>query len=362
MKILHIMTEKTWGGGENQVRLLLNGLKTHGSVKSFVAIETQSAARQKLADHAELIPVRMRNGLDPIAAFHLARFCRSKDVQIIDAHSSKAHSLGLFVKSLVPSVKLVVHRRVETHPNVLAAVLKYRSPRIARYVAISQAIADDLRHIGIAPQLISIVRSAVDPSAYQNADKMKARSQLDIPPEAILISNAAQLSPKKGQACLLRALKEFLASEQRPWLCLIAGDGPCRGELERLAASLGLSERVRFLGFRKDVQSILTATDIFVQASEWEGLGTIVLEAIHAGNCVLASRAGGIPEIIRDGETGLLFNPRDHAQLASALRKTAENADLRTKLNAAARDHVRRQFSIAAMIEGNFQVYQSLLS
>jgi glycosyltransferase involved in cell wall biosynthesis len=185
------------------------------------------------------------------------------------------------------------------------------------------------------------------------------RRELGWKPGEALVGNVAHLADHKGQRYLVEAIPRVLLECPRTRF-VIVGEGELEEELKSLAASLGLGDRLTFTGFRTDVPAILDALDLFVMSSHLEGLGTIVLDAMAAGKPVVATRAGGIPEIIEDGRSGLLVPARDPAALAAAVVDVLRHPDLGASLAHEGRQRVLRHYTADAMVEGNLAVYREL--
>lgn len=361
LKVLHIASEKTWRGGENQIRLLMEGMKARGH-EPFLAADPGSEIYRRLARQFPSVAVPMARISWPATVLRLHRFCRRHGITMIDAHSSKAHDLGLGLVTLDRRRKLVVHRRVDYPVGKPYAPLKYRSSKVAKYVAISNAIARVLQNAGIDPSRIVTVRSAVE--AHHGIDRHTARESLrhmlGLPRDTLLVGNASALSEQKGYGYLMDACA-LLRDQGLNFHCVIAGDGPLRDALEQQRIELALDHHVSFLGFIAKVPEFLAALDIFAMTSIDEGLGTTALDAVHAGCAMIVSNVGGLPEIVTNDATGLLVPPRDPPAIAAAITRLAGDPDLRASLARAARETVLRDFSVDAMVEGNIHVYESLL-
>ncbi len=364
MRILHIDTEMTWRGGENQLRLLLEGLAST-AIESHVAVRPGSAAAARLKTKARIYECPMRGGMDPGAGWRLARYCKVHAIDLADAHTSNAHSLALLASLFYPKLKIVVHRRVDYEPKRdLMNRLKYESARINRYVAISEAIKQVLVGWGLPASRISVVKSAVEHGKLQGLDRESCRAQLaktyGIEPNKTFIGSAAALTPQKGHDVLLHAAAE-LKRRGVPFHVFIAGEGELTNPLEKLRIELGLEHDVTFMGFITDVARLLGGLDVMAVPSNFEGLGTVILDAIGAGLPVVATRVGGIPEIIKHGDTGMLSEKGDAKGLADNLEALVRAPALRMTLNTQARSWIDREFSVKAMVGGNLDVYRELL-
>jgi glycosyltransferase involved in cell wall biosynthesis len=181
-----------------------------------------------------------------------------------------------------------------------------------------------------------------------------------VEPNLIFIGNASALTAQKGYDTLLDAAA-LLRQSGAPFHLFIAGDGELRQSLLKQCAHLNLEDKTTFLGFIDDVPRFLAGLDILSVPSKFEGLGTILLDGLAAGLAIAASRVGGIPEVIIHGETGLLSTAGDAAGHAANLLQLIRQPQLRQRLNTAGRQHIAAEFSLAAMVGGNLDVYRELL-
>ncbi|MBC86389.1 MAG: hypothetical protein CL677_04350 [Bdellovibrionaceae bacterium] len=362
MQVLHIGLEKSWRGGENQIFLLIKGLEDRG-VKSHVAYPQQSRGYQRFGDIVSTLGLPSTSGYDFRSIRMICEYVSDHKIDVIDAHSSGAHSLGLAVKLLMPQVRLVVHRRVdnEIKPRFLTKK-KYLSPQVDRFVPISDCIRRMLIAYGVSEQKISVVKSAVDPDKYDGFDRAVCRknllAELKMNDPGFLIGNASAFTHQKGYDVLIQSLKP-LNDKGLTFHCLLAGDGELLGEMKQLAKNLSLEKKITFLGFRKDIPEFLSALDVLVMPSNNEGLGTLILDAISAGCGVVATRVGGIPEMVINGETGLTVSKGHHKELARAIETLAKDRELLKVLSENAKAYVRNNFSLNSMVEGNLKVYKS---
>ncbi len=364
IRVLHLGTEYTWRGGENQARLLIDGLKNRVEAQ-FGATPRKSIAFQEKRWNCELLALNSGNPYDPFCIWSLIQFIKKNRVNIIDAHTGKGHTLALNASRFLPDVKIVVHRRVDNVPkNKFLTKKKYFHPRVTKFTAISRFIKQVLIDYGIPEEKIAVARSAVSQDAYRALNRQACQKEwkerYQIPTQNILIGNASALSPQKGHETLLRAVAE-LKKVTPHFSVLIAGDGNLKQNLENLSKELGIQDQVQFIGFIKNVPEFLSALDILVVPSNNEGLGTIILDGILAGCAVVGSRVGGIPEIIIHNQTGLLQEVGDYKKLAENLAELIKNSEKMDYLRKTALGKVIQEFSLDSMIEGNYQVYQDVL-
>jgi glycosyltransferase involved in cell wall biosynthesis len=252
---------------------------------------------------------------------------------------------------------VIVSRRVDFVPKShLLNRWKYRTPR--RIVAISERIADVMRAFGVSDERLRVVHSGIDASRFDVAPL--ARASLGVAEDAPLLGNVAALVDHKDQRTLIAAMPAVL--QRLPQLRLvIAGEGPLRPALEAQIAALQVGHAVTLLGQRSDVPRLLRTLDAFVLSSKEEGLGTSVLDAMACGLPVIACAGGGIPEMVRDGETGYLVPPQQPAALADAIIRAFTQRDATRAIVQAASARLDAQFTAERMVEGNIAVYDEAL-
>ncbi len=220
-----------------------------------------------------------------------------------------------------------------------------------RVIAVSQSHAEHLcRHEGIERERIAVIENGVDMAAWPFVSaglREEARAAFGLDAREAVVLMVAGLRPEKAHAALLAAVAR-LKREGKRVRVLLAGDGERREAIEALAVALGIREDIDFLGVRRDVARLLHASDVVVLPSAAEALPLSLLEAMAAGTPVVASAVGSIPEIVRDGETGLLIPPADEASLAEQIRVIIDDGAKAVRLREQARQWVVGRYSIEA--------------
>jgi glycosyltransferase involved in cell wall biosynthesis len=289
----------------------------------------------------------------------LARLLRRKRPAVFHAHMSWPLAgkwpLAAAVVSRVPSVgtvQLIPEFELERSSYWQLRAL---ARGVGRYAAVSRDIAAELaERFHWPPDKIEIVYNAVRLERFEAPAPAGLREELA--GGRPLVLTCARLDEQKGHDVLLHAATEL------PGVAFaLPGEGPLRAVLEKLAAGLGLSDRVRFLGRRDDVPALLAACDVFALPSLYEGSSLAVLEAMAARRAVVSSAIGGTEELIEDGRSGLLVPPGDSGALRDALGRALGDAGLRETLARAARERVERDFTPEAMIGANERIYGELL-
>ncbi len=232
-----------------------------------------------------------------------------------------------------------------------------------RVIAISRAVEKHLlRDWALAPKRTAYVPHGVE-RLYADEELLRlreeARRELNIFSGSVLAGALGRLSPVKGYHVLIEAMALL---KDVPVELVLVGDGPEAPRLDESIRALGVAARVRRIPAIANHHAILHAFDIFCAPSLQEGLGLAAMDAMARGTCVIASNVGGLPDLIRDGETGRLVPAGDAAALAAAIRGLASDAAARTRLGSAGRRFVEREFTLNRMIEGTERVYAELLS
>ena len=362
MKLFYVSTERGWHGGEEQLRLLVEGARSAGH-ECLVAARGcgKFAPRMRRAGLPIVeLPDRVR---DPRGAIRLRRAARDFRPDVIHANDPHAVSLTNVACWGLPRVDRGGPVRIASR-RVLFPIRspgKYR--RCDRIACVSHAIAELCVAGRLAAELLTVVHDGVDPARMTTGDAAQGRAALGLPNDAPLVLCVAQLSAYKGHRYLLDAWPTVRAAFPAAVLAL-AGDGPLRSDLESQARALGVADSIRFLGYRTDVPDLVQACDLFVLASPEEGLGTSVLDAMFAERPVVGADAGGIPEMLRDDagvECGWLVAARDPRALARGLSAALSDAAERRRRAALGRSRAEQEFAAATMIARTLALYESLL-
>jgi glycosyltransferase involved in cell wall biosynthesis len=361
MRSVHVDTARTWRGGQNQVLLTVTGLAELGDKPLLVAHEA-GELRRRAGEGLRFVGISPRSEFDVQAGWRLARILGDVRPEVLHAHDPMAVSLAAMALQMSPGTPrplVVASRRVDFHLKQ-HAFSKWKYRHVDVFIAASQAIADILAADGIAPDRVDVVHDGVNIAFIDKQPAVNVHEALWLPAGAPLVGNVAALASHKGQRHLVAAAALVLRDIPDARF-LIVGEGELRGALERQIRDLGLERRVQLTGFRPDAIGIIKSLDVFVLSSVTEGLGSVLLEAMTSGRAIVGTRAGGIPEVIRDGKTGLLVAPTDEAGLAKAIRRLLRDQSLRERLGAAARTIVEQHFSVDALVSGTRQVYERRL-
>ncbi|HEY7291201.1 MAG TPA: glycosyltransferase [Vicinamibacterales bacterium] len=364
MYSLHIDTARTWRGGQNQVLLTVNGLRGIGQRATLVA-HPDGELRRRVTEGLDLIPLAPRTEMDLSAAWKLSRLVKRLGPDIIHAHdphgvamASLALSLSGLDERRLPS--LVASRRVDFHLKG-NSFSRWKHRQVDCFIAASEAIRQMLVADGVPADDTVTVHEGIDVDHVAAAPPVNVHEAFWLPHDAPVVGNVAALVPHKGQRYFVDAA--HLVVQQMPDArFVILGEGELREHLEKQVRDYHLEKHVLLPGFRTDVLGCIKGFDLFVMSSITEGLGTSLLDAMACRRAIVATTAGGIPEIVEAGVNGLLVPPRDADALAHAILKALGDKSLRERMADAGLARVRDRFTLDRMIAGTADVYERLRS
>ena len=359
MKILHVEGGRNLYGGALQVLYLVEGLKIRG-VENLLACRGGCALALAAAPFAEVHGMHMAGDLDVLLIPRLYRLILAAKPDLVHIHSRIGADVMGGIAARLAGVPIVHSRRQDNPENRWVVALKYRLHD--RVVAISEGIGRVLLSEGLPPEKLRCVRSAVKAQPFQQPrDEAWFRAEFRLPEGSLVMGIVAQLIPRKGHRFLLQAMPEL--RRQFPELHLILfGQGSAEAGIRESIRALGLESCVQLAGFRDDLPRILPCLDLLAHPALMEGLGVSLLQAASVGIPIVASRAGGIPEAVRDGINGLLVQPGNSEDLGRAVARVLGDRELALRLGESGRELVAREFSVDCMVEGNLRVYRELLS
>jgi L-malate glycosyltransferase len=358
---LHIDTARTWRGGQNQVLITVNGLRAMGQRAALVA-HPRGELRRRASEGLELIPLVPRMEMDLTAAWRLARVVKQLRPDVIHAHdphglamAALALSLGAGAKSGAPAPPLVASRRVDFHLKG-NSFSRWKHRQVDCFIAASEAIRRMLVADGVPAERTTTVHEGIDLRHVQAAPPVNVHEAFWLPHGAPVVGNVAALVPHKGQRHLIEAA-HLVVRDMPDARFVILGEGELRDALERQVREYHLEKHVLLPGFRTDVLGCIKSFDLFAMSSVTEGLGTSLLDAMACGRPIVATRAGGIPEIVEDGVQGLLVEPRDHRAMARAIVMLLRDEPRRRAMGDAGYARVGARFTVERMVEQTAAVY-----
>ena len=356
-RILILVTLAETGGAQSYVAGLLPGLERRFDV--VVAAHGDGPLREaSRAAGAQFVPLRhVRRPLHPVrdllGLIELVVLMRRTAPDIVHANSSKAGVLGRLAAAVagVPIRIFTVHGwAFSASSGLVSQLYRWADRLMAPLTTLTICVAERERTSGLAARTCIAERTVVIPNAVDVDAFPQARHEGGPP----LIVAVGRLAEPKDALTLVRALA---AVPGRPFTALLVGDGPDRPSIEGEVRRLGLQDAVALAGTRDDVPELLARADVFALSSRSEGAPLSILEAMAAGLPVVSSLVGGVPELVVDGETGLLVPPGDPAAMAVALGRLVADAGLRHRLGAAGRERARCRFDLRRQRRAHLDCY-----
>ena len=360
MKVLHLSSEKSWRGGEQQISYLMDELKNTHHIDTLAAARTDSefATRMKLKNH-RVIELPFKSELDLYTAYKVCQLVKQEKIDIIHMHSGHSHSIGVLSKVLGHNAKLVLSKRTD-YPvkDNMPSRWKFNHPGIKKILCVSGKIKEVLKPDIKEYDKVEVVYSGIDLEKFKIENPTDIRSILNLPDHAKIVVNTSAISEQKDIGTFIEVAKMVTAKHKDTYFVL-CGDGPQREEMERKVQDLKV-ENLIFMGFRKDLPSFLSTCDIFLISSQDEGLGTSILDAFANRLPVVATRAGGIPEIVRHEDTGLTSEVKDVASLAAQAEKMlfGDQNDVKNYVDRAYQ--LAEEFSYKRTASQTLQMYKSI--
>jgi len=354
---LFIDSERTWRGGQAQLFTLIEGLHRRGHTIHLACFPGTTLEARSRVEGITVHPLAIRSEAGCLSLVRLLRTLRRTRPDILAFNTPRPILMGSLASMAAPVGATIIFRRVSfplRHSRL--SRLKY-TWRIDRVIAISHSIKSQLEADGVPQSLIDVVYEGIDPAQYP------LRPRAAAPPEGapFTVGTVAALSREKGLDHLIEAASLIPNADGRIRY-VIAGEGECREELERQARARGVQGSIRFLGFCEDIRRLLGTMDLFVLPSLSEGLSSAIIEAMASCLPVVASKVGGIPELVRDGDNGLLVPPADPPRLAEAIRRLAGNPEVSARMGLRGRRRVEESFTLDRKILETEKLCDTLLA
>ncbi len=373
MRVVHLIKAKQIGGAERHLLMLLPALIERGiDAQLLVLIEPDTPMDDLFAEAKERgIPaqaISVRSTVDVVIIRRIRAKLLELQPDILHTHLIHADTFGLAAGKLARVPTIITSRHNDDN---------FRTKRIVKWassvmwsgfnacIAISDAIKTFVIGIENAPEdKVYVVKYGIEHQALSQADFDSARkkllAELELDDEAQLLGMACRLVEQKGVSYALEAIRDIHSDYPNAHL-VIAGDGELMHELKHVAAEYEISDNVHFLGWRADVPQLMAGFDIFLMPSLWEGFGLVALEAMSKRRPVIASAVTALPEVVEDGQTGLLVPVEDSSALAEAIRTLLDDRSLRVHMGMVGEDRVEQYFTVARMVDETIAIYRKFI-
>ncbi len=367
MRILHLVSS---GGLYGAEQVILNLARSDNTASYVGALYNAHSPHLEVIDEAKKLGVGTvvfdsRGRIDLGTVFQIRRFLREHRIDILHSHGYKSDIIGFLAVLLWRRTRWVATNHV-WHPmtgklRLYEAADAFVLRHARRVIAVSSEIKEDLISTNVPSSSVRVIANGIDIDRFvqpRSTDHVKAA--LGIARQDVVVTIVGRLSPEKGHHTFLQAAEKVCATRKHVKF-LIVGDGPIADELRAESARLSLEARVIFTGFRKDMPEVYALSDVLVNASSIEGLPMTILEAMASRVAVIAARTGGIPDVIKDGRTGLLVDAGDVDTLRIRMESLIDDDGERRRLAAAAFDFVTTNHSFRRMCDTYRQVYREVI-
>jgi glycosyltransferase involved in cell wall biosynthesis len=351
VRVVHVHRIRGIGGSERHLLTLLPALCERGVDVSFVGLDDPAGVLEPFYAELDVPFERLPSprDLDPVLAVRLARTLRALRPDLVHTHLVHADVYG----ALAPGLRVVStkHNPDPFRQSSFRYVERALARRATRVIAISEAVRRfSVEQVGLPADKVEIVHYGLDelPRAWSENPALELRDPL--------LLAVCRLAPQKGLETAVRALADLPEAT-----LLVLGEGPEREALETLAGSLGVRDRLLLPGRVGDVATLYRRAAVVVHPARWEGFGLAMLEAMLAGKPAVAARAGSAPELVADGETGLLVPVDDAAAFGHAVLSLLADPARAEAMGRAGFERARSQFSVARMADRTLAVYERAL-
>jgi len=370
LNILYLSSSGSIGGAETSLYYLVRGLDRKYS--PTVICPQNGSLTEKLIElgvHTEIVPLSSWRKFSSLLSRssslqRLIKFTITRKIDLIHCNTIWVNNYAQKLGERL-GISVVCHLRDIIRTD---QVRKYSLDKVDLVVPISDAVQKPLDDAGIAPEKIQRVYNGVDVSLFAQ-EKETLKSEFAV--NGYLIGIVGQMNPRsqwKGQCEFIQASAEILKHRQDVWFALVGGDdspktspdhGSYINELKELAYSLGIEHRVIFTGHRSDMPNVMASLDVLVSASWAEPFGRVIIEAMAAGKPVIATMAGGAPEIVQDGITGILVPPKNHQAIAESVIHILQSDKTMQTMGHAGQKRAKECFSIESHVREVQSIYDS---
>jgi len=366
VKILYGITKSNFGGAQRYVYELAREAKSRGH-DTAVLLGGRGILTEKL-DSREIrfisLPSLVRDvkAADDIRAFmDIYKILRREKPDVFHINSSKMGGMGAVAARFarVPEIVFTAHGwefngpRPEWQKSILKFFVWLTLLFSSKVICVSEKMQSDVETWPFIKRKLTVIHNGVAP--FDLLPREQARAELGIHPDTFVVGTISELRKIKGPDILLRAWKDF--RKDNDGVLVVIGDGEERDTLHALTRALGISDSVYFLGFMDNARKFLRAFDVFVLASRSEALGYVLIEAGYASLPVIATEVGGIPEVVKDLETGALVQPEYPEEICHVLQNFSKEPELMRTLGSNLNTFVREEYSLNQMFDKTFALY-----
>lgn len=366
--LLHLISSLGYFGAENAMIELAKELRACKYTPFIGVIGNSCNSHLAVVKEAEKNNLESKifyckGKFDMGTVFNIMRYIKEKKIDIIHSHNYKSNFYAVLSGANMDIKKITTcHNWIGK--NIKMKFYEYLDKlllrRFDKVIVVSEILRDEVTTSGVLSDKVIVVNNGINVNRFLVLSlKSQVRNSLGIEEEDYIVGTVGRLTPEKGHTYLLKAFKEAV-SEYPKMKLLIVGDGMLKDSLETAAKRLALESKVIFTGVREDIPQILNIMDVFVLPSLTEGSPMALLEAMVSKKSVIATKVGSIPEIIKDGYSGLLVEPGDVMHLSNAIKELFKNKEKAGFLSANAYETINEKYSAKKMGQKYVEIYESL--
>ena len=353
INILELESSKGWGGQEKRTARLVNSLDKN-NFKVFWAVQPNSELLKRRNEiNADFFEVPIRKSYDLLALWKVIKIVKENHIDIIATHSGKDGWIGALA-GLFTKAKVIRTRHLQTP---ISSSISYNLND--HVVTVSSQVKEYLISRGVKKEKVSVIYTGIDTEKFYPSEKTNIKEELGLAKDTIIIGIVAVLRAAKRHRDLIEAFMNI--QTDKDIAIAIIGTGPQEANIANLITSKHLTTKVFMLGHREDIDKLIPSFDIFVLPSNMEALGTAILEASACGIPCVGSRVGGIPECIKNNESGFLFEKENITQLTDVLTTLINDEALRKQFGHNARKLVEEHFSVLKMTQATETLYKKII-
>ncbi len=362
MKILHFSSAKTWRGGEQQIAYLYEELQKEQIQQWIFCAKGSALATYCQEQTIPYFTYQKRFSVDPLVACQFKKISKKLKIDLIHLHDAHSHTFGYISAILGNTVPYILSRRVDFPvKNNWLSYQKYNHSSIKKMLSVSHYVQQILAPSIHDKTKLQVVHSGIDTSRFQYTNQHILRKEYAIPLNTSIIANVAAIAPHKDYFTFVDTAAILLKNNRALKFLIIGADGGEETRIKKYIQEKEVTDHFILTGFRKDIPQILPEVDIFLFTSKEEGLGTSVIDALACGIPIVATKAGGVPEIIQDGKNGSLAPIKDAPSLANKVDALLNDSSTRAKFVKNGQQ-TALQFSKEETARKTLVVYQEVLA
>lgn len=370
-KVLHLIDSAGIYGAEKVILTLLEELKNTAFPGILGCIRENETEVPQIAKEAEKFGISvqyftMKRGLNLFGLKQIWKFINDNNIHIVHSHGYKPNILLALIPNRKFKIVTTAHGWAKQTAGVKGRIYEFfDSKALKRFdsiVAVSKGVVNDLIKRGIRKEKIDLIYNGIKVNKNNNSsilDISKMRQKCGLPQNAFVIGSVGRLAKAKGHSCLIEAMPSIL-NEIKNCHLIIAGEGPLKEDLMSLIKKYNLSNHVKLIGYIENIEQFLTMIDLFILPSLSEGLPIALLEAMALGKPVVASNAGGIPEVIKSEEDGILVPPANSNAISKVIKDLYNDTSRKNRMAVMGKEIVEDNFSSVSMAEKYTKIYSKL--